>query len=409
MATDRSGPLADVTVLEVANWVAAPTAGALMADMGADVVKVEPLSGDGMRMKLRQPKWPEGAPKTDIPFQLDNRGKRSIAVDLTDERGAALVRELAGQADVFLTNLLPNRLARFGLGPDQLRAADARLVYAVVSGFGPEGPAADRIGFDVTAFFAQGGIMGLVGEPDAPPPAFRPGQGDHPTGLALLVGILAALRERDRTGEGQVVETALLRSAAWSIGCDVSVALVDRHHPEKKDRADVFSPLNARYRCGDGRWLNLSAQDQNRWLAFCREAGLDDLADDERFATPAGRYQHRFELVAALDARFESMDSDEAGAVLDRAGVAWARVATLTELVDDEQVRANDWLATVDHPVIGEFETLAAPFSLSGGGAYVRGPAPETGADTTAVLRQFGIAEDRIAALSAAGVVGQGM
>src|SRR5688572_6600006 len=192
------GPLDDIAVLEIANWVAGPSCGALMADMGADVVKVEPLAGDGMRGKLRQPSVPEGAPSTDFPFHLDNRGKRSVAVALDDERGAALVRELAGKVDVVLTNLLPGRLARYGLGPESLRERNPRLIYGLVTGYGTEGPDADRVAFDLTAFFGRGAIMSLIGEPDAPPPAFRPGQGDHPTGLALLSAVLAALRVRDR-------------------------------------------------------------------------------------------------------------------------------------------------------------------------------------------------------------------
>src|SRR2546423_11782381 len=152
-----AGALDDITVLEVANWVAAPSCGALMADMGANVIKVEPLSGDSMRGKLRQPTFPEGAPRTDIPFQLDNRGKRSIAVDLNDERGAALVRDLALRVDVLVTNLLPRRLARFGLAPAELHAVNPGLVIGMVTGYGTTGDDADRIGFDVTAFFGRTG------------------------------------------------------------------------------------------------------------------------------------------------------------------------------------------------------------------------------------------------------------
>ncbi|MGH9082765.1 MAG: CoA transferase, partial [Acidimicrobiales bacterium] len=169
--------------------MAGPSAGALLADLGADVVKVEPLSGDAMRGKLRQPNRraaPAALVAADVPFHLDNRGKRSVAVDLAHDRGSALVRRLASGVDVLLTNLLPGRLARYGLGPDQLTAADPRLVYAVVTAHGTAGEAADRTGFDLTTFFGRGALMSLVGEPDEPPPAFRPGQGDHPTGLALL-------------------------------------------------------------------------------------------------------------------------------------------------------------------------------------------------------------------------------
>lgn len=403
--TNLGGPLDDVTVLELANWVAVPSCSALMADMGAEVIKVEPLQGDGMRNKLRQPASPDGAAQHDIPFQLDNRGKRGIAVDLTSPDGAALVQELARDVDVVLTNLLPGRLARYGLGPDALLAANPRLVYGLVTGYGSTGDDADRVAFDLTAFFGRTGIMSLIGEPGAPPPAFRPGQGDHPTGLALLVAVLAALRHRDRTGEGQVVETALLRSGAWSIGCDVQVALVDRAQPSKRGRDDAFSPINTQYRCADDRWLNLSAQDQSRWTPFCRAIGRDDLADDERFATPVGRFEHRRELISTLEELFASKSLAEWAPLLDTTGMIWAPVAELPDLVDDPQARAIGMFVDVAHPGLGTFETLSAPFTMSASEVAVRGRAPAIGEHTREVLARFDVDAARIDDLVARGVI----
>lgn len=400
-----AGPLDDIRVLELANWVAGPSCTALMADMGADVVKVEPLAGDGMRGKLRQPALPDDAPKTDFPFQLDNRGKRSVAVDLTNERGAALIRELAAQVDVVVTNLLPARLDRFGLGPEQLRKTNPKLIYALVTGYGSIGDDADRIAFDLTAFFGRGAIMSLIGEPGEPPPAFRPGQGDHPTGLALLSGILAALRVRDRTGEGQVVETALLRTAAWTIGCDVSAALIDRKQPTKRARNEPISPMNTRYRCSDGAWLNLSAHDQRLWEPFCKAIGLPDLAADERFATPVDRFRNSEQLVAILDGHFGSGPYDHWAPRLDDSGIIWAKVAELPDLVDDPAARTMGMFSEVDHPEVGTFETLAAPFTLSAAEVAVRGRAPEIGEHTLEVLTERGVATERIAALADDGVI----
>lgn len=401
-----AGALDDITVLEVANWIAAPSCGALMADMGADVIKVEPLGGDGMRGKLRQPVPANGMEHADVPFQLDNRGKRSLAVDLSKAEGSALVRELASRADVVLTNLLPGRLARYGLAPDQLRADHPELVYALVTGFGSTGPDADRSAFDLTAFFGRGGVMSLVGEPGDPPHAFRPGQGDHPTGLALLAAVLAALRVRDRTGEGQVVETALMRTAAWSIGCDVSVALVDRTQPNKRGRAEPFSPLNTRFRCGDGAWVNLSTNDQGLWRRFCRAIDRPDLADDERYATPVGRFRNGPELLAVLDEVFASQPFAHWATRLDASGVVWGKVAELPELVDDPQARAIGMFTEVEDPEAGTFETLAAPFTLSASEVAVRGPSPGIGQHTTEVLTELGIDAERIGVLAAAGVLG---
>ena len=397
--------LDDIRVLEIANWVAGPSAGAILADLGADVIKVEPLTGDSMRGLLRQPVPPGGPLPTDVPFHLDNRGKRSVAVDLTDPRGAAVVRDLALRSDVVLTNLLPRRLDRYGLGPEQLLAADPRLVYALITGYGSTGADADRPGFDLTAFFGRGGIMSLIGEPDAPPPAFRPGQGDHATGLALLSAILVALRVRDRTGEGQVVETALLRTAAWTIGCDMAVALVDHLQPNKRARDDAFSPLNTRFRCGDGRWVNLAAFDQQAWPGFCTAIGRPDLAAEERYATAKGRFDHNREIIGILDAEFATRPLAEWAPRLDASGIVWAPVAELPELVDDPAAAAMGMYAEIDHPEAGTFRTLAAPFALSGTPAVVRGPAPEVGEHTAEVLAELGIDADRIAELTAAGVL----
>ena len=403
-----AGPLDDIKVLEIASWVAAPSCAALMADMGADVVKVEPLSGDGMRGKLRQPTGPEGAAAHDYPFQLDNRGKQSIAVDLGDARGAALVRELVGSVDVVVTNLLPGRLARYGLAPDALLADHPGLILALVTGYGSEGDDADRGAFDLTAFFGRSGIMSLIGEPGAPPPAFRPGQGDHPTGLSLLVAVLAALRTRDRTGEGQVVGTALLRNGAWSIGCDVQVALVDRVQPNKRARDDAFSPINTQYRCGDGTWLNLSAQDQGRWATFCKAVDRPDLGEDERFATPVGRFQHRAEIIAELDALFASGPLAHWAPLLDESGMIWSPVSELPDLVTDPQARSIGMFTEVEHEA-GPFETLAAPFTLGGSDVRVRGRAPELGEHTGEVLRRFGLDPERVAELHGSGVVAGGL
>lgn len=400
-----TGPLDDIKVLEVANWVAGPSCAALMADMGADVIKVEPPGGDGMRAKLRQPSG-EGVAAYDFPFQLDNRGKRSIAVDLAAPRGAELVAELAGHVDVVITNLLSDRLARYGLDPRRLLDAHPRLVYGLVTGYGRQGDDADRVAFDLTAFFARSGIMSLVGDPDGPPPPFRPGQGDHTAGLALLAAVLAALRERDRTGLGQLVETTLMHSGVWTIGCDMQVALVDHRQPRKHSRDDVFSPMSTQYRCADGRWLNLAAQHPDLWATLCTTVGCDELAHDARYATPADRYRHRSELIHRFDAVFAAEPLDHWAEALNGAGLVWAPVAELPDVVDDRQARATGMFVELEHPEAGPFETVAAPFHFDRSEVTARGPAPSVGQHTDDVLRDLGIDEARIDALRTSGVTG---
>ena len=401
------GPLDDIKVLEIANWIAAPSATALMADMGASVIKVEPPTGDTMRNKLRQPLWPDGVAPTDVIFQLDNRGKQSIAVDLRDERGVALVHRLALEADVLVTNLLPERLTRYGLGIEALRKEHPALVFAVVSGQGSSGPEANKLAFDTTAFFGRGGVLSLIGEPGDPPHHPRPGQGDHPTGLALLVGILAALRVRDRTGQGQVVETALLRSAAWTIGVDVAAALVDRRQPGRRSRKQAVSPMNTRYECADGTWLIMSSHNQGVWPSFCEAIDRPDLITDPRSETPLARFTNAEELVSILDEVFLAHPYEHWATRLASTGIIWSKVADLPTLVDDPQARAMGMFAELEHPTTGRFETLEAPFSLSDSDVSVRGPAPEIGEDTDAVLLDLGLSADEVAALRVAGVVGR--
>jgi formyl-CoA transferase len=247
--------------------------------------------------------------------------------------------------------------------------------------------------------------MSLLGEPDAPPPTSRPGQGDHPTGLALLVAILAALRERDRTGEGQVVETALLRVGAWTIGLDLQPALIDHQQPNKRSRADAFGPMNTTYRCADGRWLNLCAQDQARWPALCAALGRPELADHERFATPLLRFQNNREIIGILEEVFGSAPADAWTTPLNESGIIWEKVAELPDLVDDPQARGIGMYVEVDHPT-GAFETLSAPFTMSASDVRVRGCGPDIGQHSREILRDAGIDDARVEALVAAGVVG---
>jgi len=400
-----SGPLDDVRVVEIANWVAGPSATALMADMGASVIKVEPPSGDSMRNKLRQPRFPEGVKGTDMVFQMDNRGKRSIAIDLGEEAGRALVRELVDRADVLVTNLTRSRLERYGLGPDELHRRNPGLVYALVTGQGSSGEDADDLAFDVTAFFARGGVTGLLGEPDGLPVLPRPGAGDHPTALALLVAILGALRVRDNTGQGQLVETALMRVGAWTVGCDMATALVDGRQPTKRSRAHPVSPMNTTYRCADGAWLVLSAHSQTTWPRFCEALGRPELVADPRFDTPANRFANAKELIAIFDELFGSAPFDHWVPILKTTNVIWAKMAELPDVIADPQARRMGMFVELEHPDVGRFETLAAPFSFERSEVAARGRAPEVGEHTAEVLAELGYDEASVAALFASGVV----
>ncbi len=401
-----TGPLEDITVVEIANWVAAPSASALMADMGALVIKVEPPTGDSMRNKLRQPRYPDGYAGTDVVFQLDNRGKRSIALDVGDERGADIVRRLVADADVLITNFTRTRLDRYGLGPEQLHELNPGLVYGLVTGQGSTGSDADQLAFDVTAFFGRGGVTGLLGEPDGLPVQPRPGQGDHTTGLALLSAVLGALRVRDRTGEGQLVETALMRVGTWTVGVDMAATLVDRRQPTKRSRKHPISPMNTLYRCADGVWIVLSAHDQATWPALCAALGLGELVEDPRFATAAERFANAQELVGIFDRLFASAPYGTWAEKLRGRPIIFAKVAELPDVIEDPQAAEMQMFVEIEHPALGRFETLAAPFSFGRSEVVVRGRAPEIGEHTAEVLAgRLGMDEDEIVALARVGVV----
>lgn len=398
-------PLAGVRVVEVANWVAAPTATMLMADFGADVVKVEPLTGDGMRGLMRQAVQPDGE-KIDHPFQLENRGKRGIAVAIDTELGRDIVRRLVADADVFVTNLTPERQHRFHLDPERLRADHPALVYAMMTGFGAAGPEADTPGFDVTAFFARTAISSLLQSPDSPPVSPRPGQGDHVAGLALLSGILLALRMRDATGVGDVVESSLVASGAWTIASDLSAALVDGKTPTPKHRHDTVSPLIEKYQGSDGRWIQLTMPNVAYWPALCAALDRTDLVDDERSVDAMARYVHRFELMPELDAAFATAPVATWTRRLTEAGCIFQLHQTLGEFVDDPQAEAAGVFGEIEHPA-GSFPTVRPPMKLhSLGSADARPAAPEIGEHTRELLAEAGLTADEIDALVEGGVVG---
>lgn len=400
-------PLDGVRVLEMTSWMAAPSAGAILADLGADVVKVEPPRGDPMRNLTRQPKLAEGDPRAgfDPGFLVDNRGKRSVTVAVDTPEGADLVRRLLATRDVFLTNLLPRRQERYGLDPAAVFEVAPRIVHATLTGYGKEGPEAWRPGYDVTAFFGRGTISDASLEPGGHPPLPRPAQGDHTTGLAMVASILAAMRLVDRTGKAQACDVSLFGTAVWTQATDIASALLDGEPVTKRGRHDLIIPLANRFRCADDRWIIFNMPENHWWARFCLAVDKPEWAADERFQTVKGRYDHMKLLMGWLDDVLGTRPLAEWGKIFDDAGLIWGPAQAIHEVVTDPQARAAGLFAAVPGTPDG-FETVAVPIKIDGADIGPRGPAPLAGADTDAVLAESGLSPDEITDLREAGALG---
>jgi crotonobetainyl-CoA:carnitine CoA-transferase CaiB-like acyl-CoA transferase len=401
----NTGPLKGVTVVEMGIWVAGPAAAAVLGDWGANVIKIEnPAGGDPVRglMALGIPVSLPVHPAV----ELDNRNKRSLAVDIQTRGGRDVVRRLLHTADVFVTNLRPAALARAGLSYADVRGDNPRLIYAGLSGYGTRGPERDRAAFDYAAFWARSGAMASLGEPEGPPPSQRPAMGDHPAGLALAGAVAAALFHRERTGEGQEIHLSLFQMGLWMMGTDIQTCLVTGMPPPVPAGRATLNPLWNHYRAGDGKWFHLVMLQADRyWPAFCAAIERPDLVADERYATIFARGQHSREFIDLLDGIFATRTCAQWGEAFDRHGLVWGPVQTIEEVVRDPQARALGAFATVSHPT-GPIEVIRSPVEFSGTPATIRRSAPELGEHTEEVLLERRYSWDEIAALKEQGAIG---
>lgn len=400
MTPDQAGPLDGIRVVELGVWVAGPGAGGILADWGADVVKVEPPEGDPSRTFQAMLGGDVNA-----VFELDNRGKRSIALDLSDERGVEVVHRLLADADVFLTNIRAAALDRLGLGPDAVRERHPRLVYALLSGFGQEGPDADRAGFDIAAYWARAGIAESLRAPGGPLPFQRAGMGDHSVAMTGAAMISAALVGRVRTGEGRFVSTSLLRQGAYTIGFDVNVALMLGRTLAVGVREAMHSPTVNNYTAGDGRAFWIVGLDGDRhWPPLARAVGHPEWIDDERWADGRGRAINGRELIAELDAVFATRTLDEwAEAFEAEPDLFWSPVNSIEDLLADAQFHAAGGVVAVPDEQ-GAKAMLATPADFDGVPPAPRWRAPHLGEHTGEVLAELGLAADEVASLVDGGV-----
>ena len=399
-----AGPLEGIRVLELGFWVAGPAAAGILADWGAEVIKVEPPTGDPMRGLFAD------AAGIDVPinppFELDNRGKRSIALNLHDAEGRAVANQLVQRADVLVTNLRAPALASFGLDFPSAQAINPRLVYCHLTGYGTTGPDRDRPAYDVGAWWARAGVAMSLAPKGSEPPQQRGGMGDHTTAIAAVAAICAALVARQRNGAGQMVSTSLLRTGVYILGWDVNTRLRLGRVESPYDRRHIPNPLINCYRSSDGKWFwLLGLQADRHWPDLVRALERPELLHDARFADIRVRREHAEACVATLDAIFVTQPMAHWIGAFDAAGMWWAPVQTIGEMLDDPQAHAGGVLTTVA-VADGEAAMVASPADFAGTPTATPSMAPEFGQHTEDVLLELGYDWERIGALRDRGALG---
>lgn len=382
-----AGPLEGIRVVELGVWVAGPATGGILADWGADVVKIEPPAGDPARTFGRMLGV---ADDISPPFEMDNRSKRSVVLDLTTNGGRGSALELLSGADVFVTNVRPGALRRLALDYETVVSTNPRLVYGLITGYGLTGPDADRAAYDVAAFWSRAGLAHLLTSPGQPPPFQRGGMGDHAVGMTLAAAICAALIARARTGTGQLVTTSLYRQGAYTVSFDLNTFLLTGHPIAIGQRESMGNPCMNNYTAGDGRrfWV-VGLEGERHWPPLCRVVGRPEWLTDPRFAQPRARAANATELIAELDEIFATKSLDEwAKAFAHEPDFFWSPINTVEDVIADEQFHAAGGVVYVPDGD-GAVPMVATPVDFHGTPWEPRFTAPRLGEHTDEVLTEL--------------------
>lgn len=393
------GPLSGVRVLELAQIMAGPTCGMMLADMGADVIKVEKLPGGDDSRSYSEPR----INGVSAPFLILNRNKRGIALDLKNPRGKEVLLRLVRNADVLTENYRRGTLEKLGLGYDVLSRENPALIYCAVSGFGRTGPLADKAGFDL---IAQGfaGLMSITGEPGRPPVKAGNSVADINGGILAAVGILAAYIHRLKTGKGQVVETSLMEAALQQTYWHAAIYFATGQSPQPTGSAHVLTAPYQAFRTKNG-YINIGGANQSNWERIADVLGHPEWKSDERFRTNAARMQNLPALVAAMEEVLATRDSAAWIEAFDAAGVPVGPVHSIGEALSHPQAIAREQVVEVDDPRAGRTKALGLPIRFSETPGAVTAPAPMLGQHTREVLAEFGFDSAEIDALIASGAV----
>lgn len=402
--------LEGVRVLEVAQWWFVPSAGAVLADWGAEVVKVEhPEVGDPQRGLVTSGLVPAGG--FNFMWEQPNRGKKSVGIDIKTPGGREILDKLIAESDVFLTSFLPEARRNLRIDVEDVRKVNPKIIYARGTGQGVRGPEAERGGYDGASFWSRGGVAAALtpGGHEGPPVGQRPAFGDGIGGMTTAGGIAAALYKRERTGTPSVVDISLLGTAMWTLAPDITMAkalesLLGTAMP-KPNRRMSPNPIVNMYQTRDERWLMLiMLQSDRNWPDLCRHLGRDDLIEDERFATSEKRFENRGECVDTLDEIFAERTLEEWKSALATTDGVWAAVQRPIELYDDPQVRANGYLTEVELGDGDRCELVQSPVQFDEQVPELP-HAPECGQDTETVLLELGLEWDEIVRHKEAGAI----
>lgn len=390
-------PLTGIRVVEVGNYMAAPFCGMQLADLGAEVVKVEvPTTGDLVRTSAP---FVDGESST---FVRLNRNKRSLALDLKDRRGKEIFLKLVARSDVLVENLRPGTMHDLGLGYEELSASNPRLIYAAISGWGLTGPYAHLAGLDIMAQ-AMSGLMSITGEPDGPPAKSGVPLCDLVCGLYAALAVVAALRTRERDGVGELIDVSLFEAgvslAIWEAGRYFATGEIPRALGSAHQSAAPYQALRA----SDG-WFTVGATSPPNWHAFCEVLGRPEWEHDERFATASKRNSDRAELIEVIETVTATQPIDHWVSRLEHAGVPCARIQAYDEVFHDPHLTERDFFWDAPHPKLGAVRQLGSPIRFTRSSVERGAAGPSLGADSAAILEELGCTPSEVASLAAQGV-----
>ena len=394
-----------VRVIELAQFVFVPAAGAVLADLGAEVIKIEAISGDPYRtLRIADGRQTRSA---NLAMEQNNRGKKSVALDLKHAEGRKLLLELVETADIFLTSLRPAALERLSLGFEDLRARNPRLIYVRGNGFGFRGEEANRPGYDASVFWARGGFAHVLTPPGQPPIRPRPALGDHTGAMNIAFGMAAALFNRERTGQGSLVETSLLSAAMWTLSADVALSQALNDTELTRVASESRYALTRAYETSDGRWIQLMFLDPERyWQELCRRIDREDMLRDPRFRDLERRIENGNALIAELASAFKRKGFAEWRAEFHGWDAPWELVQNIKELAADPQAKANNYLFTVQVADGTDVAVVAGPVAFNGS-ATPATPlrSPDLGQHSEEILRRIGVSAERLRELQEKNIV----